>query len=281
MKALPPVALVLTLLVWPLAACAQEPRPAATPATDAWEQFPAAWEKALRALGDDSLYLLTSPLRLTPESALIVGGIGAGIVGLSFADRPIRRELAPHRHDGLRAAADDVALLGDGFVLFGLNVGAVAVGEGVKQYDGDAKLLDAALVATEAQILTAALSEGLSYATARSRPGESNDPANFRWGRHSFSSTHTSQAFAVAAVISDRFGLGAGSVAYGLAGLVGAARLVQDKHWASDVAGGAVLGWAVGHFLSARHAEAHPYLDFFPFADPRTKEYGLALRGTF
>jgi len=63
--------------------------------------------------------------------------------------------------------------------------------------------------------------------------------------------------------------------------MIGAARLVQDKHWASDVAGGAVLGWAVGHYLSRRHAEPHQYLDFFPFADPRTKTYGLVIEAKF
>jgi len=51
--------------------------------------------------------------------------------------------------------------------------------------------------------------------------------------------------------------------------------------WASDVVGGAVLGWAVGHFLSVRHAEHHSYLDFFPFADPRTKTYGFVLEAKF
>src|SRR2546426_1438817 len=55
------------------------------------EQFPPAWEKALRALGDDTLYLLTSPLRLTPESALILGGIAAGV-----ADRKSTRLNSSH-----------------------------------------------------------------------------------------------------------------------------------------------------------------------------------------
>lgn len=282
MKSLLVVVIAGAVLVAPPTAGAQQAAPVTMPpAHDQWEQFPPAWERALRTLGDDTLYLLTSPLRVTPENALIVGGIGAGIAGLALADRPIRRELAPHRHNGLRDAADDIALLGNAGVLFGLNVSVVTVGEGVKEATGDTRVLDAALVATESQLLAATLSEGLAYATARSGPDESNHTGKFAWGRHSFPSSHTSQAFAVAAVVSDRFGLGAGTVAYGLAGLVGAARLVEDKHWASDVAGGAALGWVIGHFLSVRHSESHPYLDFFPFADPRTKQYGLMLEGQF
>src|SRR5437867_3353577 len=158
------------------------------------------------------------------------------------------------------------------------------IGEDTREATGNSKLLAAALVATEAQVLTLGLTEGMAYGTARARPNQSNDPGQWfsGWGKHdSFPSSHVSQTFAVAAVIDDRFGRGPGIVAYGLAGLVGAARLVQDKHWASDVAGGAVLGWAVGHFLSVRNAERHSYLDFFPFADVRTKTYGFVMQTKF
>src|SRR3989442_10403311 len=113
------------------------------------------------------------------------------------------------------------------------------------------------------------------------RPEDSNDPFTFKRGRDSFPSSHASQACAVAAVISDRFDQPAGAIAYTLAGLVGVSRLVQDKHWASDVAGGAALGWAVGHFLSVRHATPYTYLDFFPFAEPGSKTYGLVLQKEF
>src|SRR5712691_12054109 len=147
-KALIVVTVTLALSLAPLAASAQQPAPPEKepekeqrPAWDTSEQFPPAWEKALRALGDDTLYLLTSPLRLTPESALILGGIGAGVAGLALADRSIRHALAPHRHDQLRDAADDVALLGNAGVLFGLNVGAIAFGEGLKEATGNSKLL--------------------------------------------------------------------------------------------------------------------------------------------
>ena len=280
------VSLMIAALAGPATAIAQEARaPTETPHKyDEWELFPPSWEKALRTLGDDTLYLLSSPLRLSPESTLVLAGVGAGIAGLALADRPIRGALAPHRHDGVRDAADDVALLGHAGVLLGLNVGAIAIGEGTREATGNSKLLAAALVATEAQVLTLGLTEGMAYGTARARPNQSNDPGQWfsGWGKHdSFPSSHVSQTFAVAAVIDDRFGRGPGIVAYGLAGLVGAARLVQDKHWASDVAGGAVLGWAVGHFLSVRHAEPHTYLDFFPFADPRTKTYGFVVETKF
>src|SRR2546430_3725250 len=186
-KALIAVSVTLALSLAPLAANAQQAAPPETerrPAWDTSEQFPPAWEKALRALGDDTLYLLTSPLRLTPESALVLGGIGAGVAGLALADRSIRSALAPHRHDQLRDAADDVALLGNAGVLFGLDVGAIAIGEGLREATRNSKVPAAALVATEAQLLTAAFTEGIAYGTGRARPGQSNDPGQWfsKWG---------------------------------------------------------------------------------------------------
>ena len=85
--------LVVAALLGPPSATAQEVRQPTEPPNkyDQWEEFPPAWEKALRTLGDDTLYLLTSPLRLTPESALTVAGVGAGIAGIAFADCPSER----------------------------------------------------------------------------------------------------------------------------------------------------------------------------------------------
>ena len=249
--------------------------------TDQWEQFPPVWEKALRTLGDDSLYLLTSPLRFDFESGLVTGGIVAGIVGLSFADRAIRHELAPHRHDAVRDAADGISYLGNGGVLFGLNARGgrrgrrdqgvqrqrQAPGCGARRHGGPAA--------------DSGVQRGLRILDRAVASGGLERSVHLKFGRDSFPSAHASQAFAVAAVISDRFDQPAGAIAYGLAGLVGLSRLVQDKHWASDVVGGAALGWAIGHFLSARHSAPHKYLDFFPFADPGSKTYGLVLRKEF
>lgn len=245
------------------------------------ERFPPAWEAALKTTGDDALYLLTAPLRLTWEKALIVGAIGAGIGVISLRDREIRGEIGHQRGSSLGDAASAVSLLGYAPVLFGLNVGGVVVGEGIREASGNRKLLDTALLAAESQIITLAFSEGIAFATARSGPRESDDPFRFKLGLSSFPSSHTSQAFAVAAVFSDRYDQPIPAIAYGLAGLVGVSRLIQEKHWASDVAAGAVLGWAIGKALSLRHSKPRAYLDFYPFVDPQQKSYGLIIEKRF
>ena len=229
----------------------------------------------LRIVGDDFLYLITSPLRPTLEGVAIAAGIGAGIGVVSVFDRDVRDAAGNHRHDRLGHVADGVAQLGNAPVLFGLNVAAVVIADINARTGGDQRHLDNALVATEAQILALVLSEGIGYATARSTPRQSRDPFTFKIGRSSFPSSHASQTFAVAAVLEDRYGPGVGVVAYSLATAVGAARIIQERHWASDVDAGAALGWLIGHTLSLRRAQHPPFLDFSPFADPGTKTYGL------
>ncbi len=278
-------ALCLALLAGASPGSAEQGSPAGKPASerqpDPSEKFPPAWEAALKTTGDDALYLLTSPLRLTGETALVVGLIGAGIGVISTRDREIRGEVAHRKKDSLDDAASAISLFGYAPVLLGLNLGGVALGEGIREYSGDRKLLDTTLLALETQLITLAFSEGIAYATARSGPEDSSDPFSFKLGRSSFPSSHTSQAFAVAAVFSDRYGQPVSALAYGLAGLVGISRVVQNKHWASDVAAGAAIGWAIGKALSLRHSKSRSYLDFFPFADPQQKSYGFVIEKRF
>jgi membrane-associated phospholipid phosphatase len=259
--------------------------PSAALASEAYSLDPSrhqpGLERGLTILGDDFLYVFTAPLRPTVEGLLVTGGIVAGVALVSLADREVRDAAGSHRSGRGHDVIDGVSQLGNAPVLLGINLVGVAVGEGVRQFTGDRTHLDNMLVATEAQILTLVMSEGLAYATARSTPRESSDPFTFKWGRSSFPSSHTSQAFAAATVLADRYGLGVGAVAYTAAAAVGAARILQERHWASDVAAGAALGWAIGYTLSRRRSQHPPVLDFFPFADPGTRTYGFLVSSEF
>jgi membrane-associated phospholipid phosphatase len=78
----------------------------------------------------------------------------------------------------------------------------------------------------------------LKVAVGRERPnGQDNK---------SFPSGHASNSFALAAVAERHYGWKVGVPAYLVAGLVGASRLEQDKHYLSDVVAGAALGYIVG-----------------------------------
>jgi membrane-associated phospholipid phosphatase len=76
----------------------------------------------------------------------------------------------------------------------------------------------------------------LKYSVQRERPDGSN--------QHSFPSGHTASAFATASVLQQSYGWKVGTVAYLVAGYVGSARMVHNRHYLSDVAFGAAIGIA-------------------------------------
>ena len=265
-------------------ATAQENTPALTAegrSLQPWEHDDHGWERGFKILGDDFLYLITSPLRPTVEGVLTAGAIGVGVGGFMLLDRNIRDAAGNHRHDKLGDYADGISQLGYAPVLFGLNVVGLAAGELARNFTGDRTHLDNALAATEAQVLALVLAEGIGYATMRSTPRESRDPFTFKLGRSSFPSSHASQTFAVATVLADRYGWGVGTIAYLGATAVSASRIIQERHWSSDVVAGAALGWLIGRAVSRRRTEDPPYLDFFPFVDPGTRTYGFLMSTKF
>jgi len=90
----------------------------------------------------------------------------------------------------------------------------------------------------DAAIVNFGYTELIKVAVGRERPnGEDNQ---------SFPSGHTSNSFALAAVAERHYGWKLGVPAYLAAGLVGASRLEQNKHYLSDVVAGAALGYIVG-----------------------------------
>jgi membrane-associated phospholipid phosphatase len=90
----------------------------------------------------------------------------------------------------------------------------------------------------DAAVVNFTYTEIIKVAVGRERPnGQDNK---------SFPSGHTSQAFAMASVAQQHYGWKIGVPAYALAGLMGASRIHEDKHWLSDVVAGAALGAIVG-----------------------------------
>ena len=82
----------------------------------------------------------------------------------------------------------------------------------------------------------------------------------------SFPSGHVTQAFAVASVIAEHYDspfIKIGS--YGVASMVGYARMERNAHWASDVLAGAIIGTVVGRtivqFNKQQRYELSPIID--------------------
>lgn len=130
---------------------------------------------------------------------------------------------------------------------------------------------EAGLRATEAIGAGLVVTGAIKLLAGRERPYVAHAPgrwsflAGLREGsdRASFPSGHTTVAFAAASALvahaartgdtgSDRWALGV--PLYAAAGLAGLSRMVEDRHWASDVVGGALIGTVAGGAVVRWHA---------------------------
>jgi membrane-associated phospholipid phosphatase len=97
--------------------------------------------------------------------------------------------------------------------------------------------------------------EALSYALGRERPFSGDGRGRFFQGGDSFPSEHSAISFAIASVIAHEYpGIMTEILAYGAAGGVSAARFAGQKHFASDLAVGAALGWYLGREVFRSHS---------------------------
>jgi membrane-associated phospholipid phosphatase len=97
------------------------------------------------------------------------------------------------------------------------------------------------------QIVSQALVHAIKYTVRRDRPtGECC----------AFPSGHAASAFTAASVLERHFGYRASWPALLGATYVGASRLVENRHWLSDVVFGAALGEAAGWTIVGRHGRS-------------------------
>ena len=92
-----------------------------------------------------------------------------------------------------------------------------------------------------AQISAFSWTYAIKYAVDRERPN--GDP-------RSFPSGHASATFAAAMVLQQHYGWKAGLPSFAAATYTAASRITVNKHWASDVAFGAVVGMVAGRTVT-------------------------------
>jgi len=159
--------------------------------------------------------------------------------------------------DGLSPEAAPTGLAGDlseagdtfgkGYVSYGLGGAALLGGE----LFGNSRLSRVGLLAIGAVTASDLIVFPAKVIVGRRRPladgGETDEFDSFAFDRefYSFPSGHTAHAFALAGVVSNEFGDEAPwvpYVAYPIALLTGASRVVGREHWVTDVIAGAAAG---------------------------------------
>jgi membrane-associated phospholipid phosphatase len=175
-------------------------------------------------------------------------GIKAAIVAASIAwlDEPVRDYVQDHKGATTERIANAFEPFGAEYAL-----GALAGFALVGKFASKPKALDVALDGTVSSLIASGVvTPTLKAVVGRSRPREQRGPHDFDpfGGAASFPSGHTTEAFALAASIAGHYDeRWVKALCYGVAGLVGYARMEHDEHWLSDVAAGAFIGIGVAH----------------------------------
>src|SRR5437667_2023923 len=140
------------------------------------------------------------------------------------------------------------------------------------------------VLGTESLLDTLIVAGVLKEVFRRNRPDEKN-PGDFWGGGTSFPSGHALQVWSIASLLDHEYKRKkiVGITAYSLAGIVSAARIAAQKHFASDVVAGGTMGWFIGRYVYDTHMShlAHKHASLIPMIVPQVRiierRYALAL----
>lgn len=207
---------------------------------------------------------------LVGKDALLLGVFALGTAAIAPIDMQIASRLqvpGAQENKFLHYSATGFRLLGDpGSPLTALGIYAIG------RLDGQRRVQSLGLHSFESIIFADMLSGGLKFLAGRQRPFvDIKDPYDFQLWRgfksdmyRSFPSGHSTTAFAFASALTretqfwwPHAAFYVGTVFYGGAALVGASRMYNNMHWASDVMAGAAIGTIMG-LKVVKYTHSHP-----------------------
>lgn len=153
----------------------------------------------------------------------------------------------------------------------------------------DSRARETGLLSAEAMINSIIVEGALKGITQRARPLDGVERSEFFDGGSSFPSGHSTQAWAVAAVIANEYKHrpAVQIAAYGIASAISVARFTGHKHYISDVVAGSALGYGIGRFVyHAHHREdgeitKSSWPTIMPQYNRQARQYGVALTWNF
>lgn len=225
---------------------------------------------AVSAQPTDTTEISADPL-FTSRDAVLAGGFVLATIAMYPVDRYAARRLqTPSRQENrvVRKAAKAFEFMGTpGSIIIG---GSLYV---IGRAGGNERMADIGLHGTEAVFVslgTVGLLKGLA---GRGRPLlDVGNPSDFQLGRgfrrddnyRAFPSGHAAMGFAAAAAVTaetsnwwPKSTIYIAPLMYGGAALIGASRMYNNKHWASDVVMGAAIGTFAG-LKVVRYHHSHP-----------------------
>jgi membrane-associated phospholipid phosphatase len=231
----------------------------------------------------DTWYVLTSPVHWDARDWVIFSAATLGVAAVAFLDNPIQTQVQRNYNNSTNNIAEDIRCFG-GACSFGV-LGLFYAG-GAYFHDDVAKAV-AIDGAAASLVASGIITPILKWGVGRARPdaGLGNHYFTpFSGSNESFPSGETTQAFAVASVIAAHYDeLWIKVSSYGVASLVGMARIYEDAHWTSDALAGALIGTAAGmaivHYNEKRRKEKKEEQTFFitPLLASHTAGIGITL----
>ena len=209
------------------------------------------WKSLLKHTGSD---FLSFPQRKSTWVLLAVGG------GLALAAHPADDYVQSHivgnpTADGIFSVGK---VLGNVYFQIGAALTMYIVGEQLTKDADDTRTHRVTHIGFDiirAQLVAQALVHGIKISVRRDRPtGECC----------AFPSGHATSAFAAASVLERHFGYRGSWPALVVASYVAASRLVDNRHYLSDVVFGAALGEAIGWTVVGRHGKPKVALQPIP-----------------
>jgi len=199
--------------------------------------------------------------RHRPGDAVLWAGAGALLVGSALLDRTIESGVPDGGGTRLEWLSDRLNYAGRPQYAAAA-LGATWLGARLAHAPRTAEGAEHVAIA----LLAAGVANGaLKTVVGRERPAFTDSPDRFRpfntkdrW--QSFPSGHATVAFSLAAAVSEEAGRPWVTAAtYGTAALVGWSRVYEDRHWTSDVVGGALVGIAASRWtVRTLHARRAP-----------------------
>jgi hypothetical protein len=202
----------------------------------------------------DTKGIVISPTRWQQNDWIKFGAIVTGIGAISLTDQSVADFSQLHKTKTLNTFSEDVLEHFGAEHSFLVLSGILTYGMLSKKE----KCVSTALLGLESFLLASMFTRVPKLLIGRQRPDnwEGYGPYTFKgpFQGTSFPSGHTTASFAVASVIATQYRdiKWVPVAAYSVATLAGLSRVYDNRHWLSDVAGGAVVGTIVGNFVSRR-----------------------------
>ncbi len=213
---------------------------------------------------------VSAPLRWDGGDWLTFGAISGGILlTAEYLDDRWKQDMVSENHPSYNR---DVARIGNQWGDLRLS-GPVMLGVyGYGYWSDNSTYLNASYNMAQAAAYTGVMTTALKMVFRRDRPSESVDESGWFKGGSAFPSGHTSLAFAVSRAYLnslDTPSIPTQVLFYGLATSTAFARTYDNKHWASDVVAGALLGIYTADFVrdnnNSRNKNKNSDVSYVPY----------------